>query len=335
MNEHNPAVSVLLPVHNGEKYLDQAIESILSQTFQDLELLVADDGSEDRTWQIASGYKDPRIRLFQNESNLGIAETLQGMILESRGKYIARMDADDISLPKRLEKQVAFLESHPKTGLLGTGIRKIINTGEMLKQTWLYPGGNPKLQWLLFFRNPFAHPTVMVRRELLVQVGGYRHRPAEDFDLWERLSWITGLDNLQEALVILRKHQSNLTVTKLDLLQRDSEEITLRRIEKWLEPTDIQYSPTKSDKKWPLGSNSMPEMAAVIDKLMNSFVSKYKLSKQQQAEIQSEAAKVVLKAAIQHDGKFREKIGGIRKAHQYDPQVAFRLAHNFFSNVKR
>src|SRR3990167_9325600 len=119
----NPLVTVLMPVYNGKKYLKEAIESVLNQTFRDFEFLIIDDGSTDKSAEIIKSFNDARIRLERNVTNLGLIKTLNNGLTLSRGKYIARMDCDDISLPKRLSVQVNFMEKHPEIGICGSWVK--------------------------------------------------------------------------------------------------------------------------------------------------------------------------------------------------------------------
>jgi len=205
-------VTVLMPVYNGERYLGEAVESILNQTFYDYEFLIIDDGSTDRTAEILLSFHDERIRLVRNNTNLRLIATLNHGVEIARGKYIARMDCDDISHPERLEKQFQFMEVHPEIGVLGTGIQ-VINAVGKTGCKYTFPAEHEVIRWSLSFYCPLAHPSVMVRREVILRSGGYyQHmRHVEDYDLWRRLSAKTRLSNLTEALLYLRKHGSNIT----------------------------------------------------------------------------------------------------------------------------
>lgn len=205
-----PLVSVLLPVYNAESYVAEAIESILNQTYKNFEFIIVNDGSTDRSEEVILSFSDERIRYYRNEVNLGLIGTLNKSISLSSGKYLARMDNDDICLPERLAKQVAFLESHPEVGVLGTAFYNIDKTGEIFSET-AFPSQHILLCWSLCFFSPLAHPTVLMRRELVQREGGYKvgivH--SEDYDFWCRLSSKTKLSNLQDVLFKLRKHEMN------------------------------------------------------------------------------------------------------------------------------
>ena len=214
-----PLISVIMPVYNGEKYLRQAIESILAQTFSDFEFLIIDDGSSDGSAEILREYqvRDPRIIVHTQKENAGIITALNNGINLARGEYIARMDADDISLPERLERQVEFLETHPEVSVLSGSIQVIDQQGNRISTRNL-PRTKNLIIWSLCFFCPIVHPAVMVRREVLINIGGYRTvwSHAEDYDLWERLSGKTQFANLPQLILRLRKHKSNITVLHLD-----------------------------------------------------------------------------------------------------------------------
>jgi len=209
----DPVVSVLMPVYNGEKYLREAIDSILNQTHGDFEFIIIDDGSTDGTWAILNSYTDQRIRLVQNVDNLGHTKSLCKGLALAQGVYIARMDADDVSLPERLAKQVDFLKTHSEIGALGTGVQ-IIDVAGNTFQTLQFPTQHGVLKWCLCFFCPIAHPSVMLRREIVERVGGYNAnmKHAEDYDLWRRLSSVTRLSNLQDVHLYLRKHDANVSI---------------------------------------------------------------------------------------------------------------------------
>lgn len=208
-----PKVTVLMPVHNGERYLAAAIESILAQTFADFELLIIDDGSTDRSHEIARAYADPRIRLVRNTQNLRLIATLNRGLEEARGEYVARMDADDISLPGRLEAQAKFLDRYAGVGVLGAAVQTIDADGKP-NGVARFPLSHNLIRWTLCFQSPIAHPAAMMRKALVRRLGGYRSHAlhCEDYDLWWRASEVTQLANLGEVLLKLRKHGDNITV---------------------------------------------------------------------------------------------------------------------------
>ena len=207
-----PRVSVLMPVYNGEAYLQEAIDSILKQEFTDFEFVIINDGSTDHTAEIIQSYDDPRIRYFENEQNIGLVGSLNSGLKLVQSPYIARMDADDISMPKRFANQVDFLDAHPKVGVLGSAVKVIDGDGNS-SNIRRFPENHELITWSMFFDDPIAHPTVMMRRELLKRVRGYRADmlQAGDYDLWRRLSKVTRFSNLPNVLLFLRRHDTCIT----------------------------------------------------------------------------------------------------------------------------
>ena len=197
-------VTVLMAVYNGEKYLREAIDSILCQTFGDFEFLIIDDGSTDKSVEIVKSYNDQRINLALNEQNLGLAASLNKGIKLARGEYIARMDHDDISMPERLEKQVGFLDLNHDIGACGSWIETF---GDGKPQVCKYSTEPDVIKAKLFFFNTIAHPTVMIRKDLLLENKLYfipEYKRAQDFDFWQRCSFCFNIANIAKVLVKYR-----------------------------------------------------------------------------------------------------------------------------------
>lgn len=209
-----PEVTVLLAVHNGEKYLKQAVDSILEQTFADFEFLIVDDASSDRTPHILAGYQDPRLRIVRNETNLGLTASLNRGLKEARGTYIARMDADDISLNERLEKQLRCFVEQPGIGAAAGWAQKIDEHGKSLGR-WDSPHDPEEIYYLLNFRNCLTHSTMMFKRDIVLDIGGYdeRMRRAQDYELWYRLSKVTKIFQLKDVLVRWRQTGENISAS--------------------------------------------------------------------------------------------------------------------------
>lgn len=189
MAERRPKVTVLMAVHNGEDYLQDAIQSILSQTFRDFEFLIVDDGSTDRSREIVQSFRDGRIRLVETGRNIGLPAALNAGLREARGEYIARQDADDRSLPGRLEAQVALLDASPDIHAVGAWFQSIDGQGALFGCN-RPAGASPEIaEQLAAGLNPLAHGSVAFRRETVLDLGGYDERfwYAQDFDLWLRL----------------------------------------------------------------------------------------------------------------------------------------------------
>lgn len=212
----SPVVTVLMSVFNGEAYLKKTIESILDQTFSDFEFLIINDGSTDDTGAILEheAKRDTRIKVFEQD-NQGLVASLNFGLRKARGQLIARIDADDIAYPLRLEKQVAYMDDHPEILVLGSAITLIDEKGRTVKEI-NYPTGTNKVKSAMMLGSKLAHPAVMMRREQVIQAGAYREacRHAEDYDLWLRLLEIGKIDNLDEALLYYRQHDKKISVTE-------------------------------------------------------------------------------------------------------------------------
>ena len=213
-----------MPMRNAAPYLSKAIDSILSQSYRDFELLVVDDGSVDHSAQILASYSDPRIRQIRNDSPRGIEHALNRGWREAWGEFVARMDADDLSLPKRLERQVAFMDANPSVTACGTWLSL---TGSR-NGVWRYASEHEEIRCRLLFSSAMAHATVMFRKDPLDRLGeiystGYLQ--AEDYALWVRLAQHHRLANLSEVLYQYRFHEGQSGHREPDVRQTSSDRI--------------------------------------------------------------------------------------------------------------
>ena len=207
----NPAISVVMSVYNGETYLQAAIDSIFSQTFNDFEFLIINDGSTDNTRDILESLSDPRVRLF-NQENIGLTKSLNRGVKQAKGRYIARMDADDISDPHRFEKQFDFLEKNSEYAVVGSFV-KVINGRSKIVYTIEKPVGHNEIKEHLKQDNCIAHGSALFRKKCLFDVGLYDEsiRTAQDYDLFLRLSEKYKLANLPEYLYGWRQHDQGIS----------------------------------------------------------------------------------------------------------------------------
>ncbi len=213
---NSPLVTVLMPVFNAAQFLHQAIESILLQTFTDFEFIIINDGSTDNSEQIILGFNDPRIRYIKNETNLRLIATLNKGFALANGKYIARMDADDISLENRLERQVQFMEANTDVVMAGSWFESIGEVRKVVK----YESDINLIRFKLLYQTQFCHPTVIIRKSVLQQLDVlfdpvYLH--AEDYDLFSRLSYKFKVSNIPEVLLNYRVHATNVSVLYKDI----------------------------------------------------------------------------------------------------------------------
>lgn len=210
--QNKPVVSVVMSVFNGEPYLREAVESILNQTFRDFEFIIINDGSTDGSAALLESYQksDARVRVY-HEENRGVGESLNRGCGQAQGKYIARMDADDIALSDRLMRQVEFMEGHPEIDVVG-GAAEFVNPMGKSLVTVRYPETDHEIKSAFSRKNPLLHPTVLLRREVFVAVGGYRPVfKAEDYDLWLRIAEQGQLVNLGEVVLKYRIHPDQVT----------------------------------------------------------------------------------------------------------------------------
>jgi glycosyltransferase involved in cell wall biosynthesis len=208
----NPKITVLMPVYNCELYIREAVDSILNQTFADFEFLILDDASTDATVAIIKTYNDPRIQLIQKPQNSGYTNSLNNGLSIAKGEYIARMDGDDISLPERFAKQVAFMDANPEVVVCGCAFQ-ILGSDKISSGCEF----NDDIKLAMLKESCIGHPTAMIRKSILEKnniLYDNKMEPAEDYDLWVRLLSFGKLHNLQEILLYYRNHEQQISVTK-------------------------------------------------------------------------------------------------------------------------
>jgi len=210
-----PLISVILPVHNAEKYLVEALESLRYQTYPHFEVIAIDDASTDLSYRILRDYAkiDPRFKVFKNKTNLKIANTLNFGLTKTKGHLIARMDADDIAMPSRFKKQVNFLTRHPGVVVVG-GQCLTIDKDSHLTGKKLFPTNHIAINDLMFTANSLQHPSIMINRDLLPKdFAWYNPKliPAEDLDLYFRLGKFGLFANLNSTVLMYRQHGDSET----------------------------------------------------------------------------------------------------------------------------
>lgn len=263
-----PQVSVLMPVYNTASFLREAMDSILSQTFEDFELIVLNDCSPDNAEEVLDTYDDPRIVRYRGEKNVGLSNVLNVGLDMARGKYIARMDSDDISMPNRLQVQVDYMEAHPEVDLISVGMQ-LFGAKE---EVWIREQDPEKVKINALFHSPILHASSVWRKESFER-HGLRFRqemvPAEDYDLWTR-ALVKGLKlvNLPEILYKYRIHPSQVTLQtdKTSAKSREVQQQYLRAALPNLSEQDIKAFPKKL---WPV----------FLDNLKDGFFDKKLLAK--------------------------------------------------------
>jgi len=207
-----PQITILMPVRNAEAYIDAAVDSILRQTEPSFVLLVIDDGSTDRSVERVLARSDPRIRLVSDGQQRGVIDRLNWGLDNATTDYVARMDADDISAPDRLARQLRFMQEHPEIGICGSWYSGFSDTGTLWEAR--LPENHPGLVAMMPFASPLAHGSVLMRRSVLTRFG-LRYAPeavhAEDYDLWERAAAVTRLANIPAMLYAYRVHPGQVS----------------------------------------------------------------------------------------------------------------------------
>jgi glycosyltransferase involved in cell wall biosynthesis len=223
-----PLVSILMAVHDDTRFLREAVDSVLAQTLGDLELVLVDDGSA----LAVEGFEDARVRLVRNDRQLGLAASLNRALELAQGRYVARLDADDVAVPERLERQAERLRADPPVAVVGSAVVDLDEQGGQ-GRTHVMPSGATPLRWLALFSSPFFHPTVLVDREALDRYE-LRYDPefleSEDYDLWTRLFAYADGDNLREPLVLKRVHPGQASQRRREVQESFQRRVALREI---------------------------------------------------------------------------------------------------------
>lgn len=274
-----PKVSVIMPVYNAEKYLREAIDSILEQSFTDFEFIIIDDASKDSSVDIVKEYNDSRIQLYQNDCNMGVAATLNRGLYLAKGEYIARMDADDISLSERFEMQVKELDNDPMLGLCGSNVIVFSDTKQHYSEL---PLSHLDIQYTLFILSSFVHPVVMLRKSMLTELNLYyeeTYEGREDYRLWMQVG-LSGweMKNLEKPLLKYRVHSSQVTKKHDD--RQTEKHCELKRW--YLKKNNIEFSDKELEVlcKVSLGGVlesylEIKELKVVFEKIIKKYDSKY------------------------------------------------------------
>lgn len=227
-------VSVIMPAYQAEKYIDQAIQSIVNQSFTDWELIIVDNGSRDRTADLVAcrAANEPRIRLIAHHEPIHPSQSRNRAATVARGEFLAFLDADDIAYPQRLQKQVDYLEQYPQTGLVAHWLDIIDENGLPHPEQWVWrKEKDAHLPIFLLFDNAFALSSVMMRRSVWEQLGGFpKMRHCEDYALWSEASRITGLHILPEKLGARREYAHSLSRQESDEHQQQARQVIARNL---------------------------------------------------------------------------------------------------------
>ncbi|OYV93440.1 MAG: glycosyl transferase [Ferrovum sp. 37-45-19] len=213
-----PLISVIMPIYNGAADLRRALDTVLSQTFTDFEVIAINDGSQDETAELLNAVDDPRVKVV-HQANMGLAATLNRGLAMARGALIARQDHDDLSHPERFAKQVAYLNHNPQCILLGTAAEIWVGD-DPSGRAHDHPTDHALIAFDLLFNNPFVHSSIMMRRGAVLAIGGYTtdksRQPPEDYELWSRLARRGRVANLPERLLVYREVPQSISRTGLN-----------------------------------------------------------------------------------------------------------------------
>lgn len=319
---HTPLLSVVMAVYNGEPFLGEAVESILTQTFGDFEFIIIDDGSTDGTAARLAAYAaaDPRVRVV-TQGNQGLIASLNRGCALARGTYIARMDADDISAPERFARQLAHLTAYPEIDVLGTAMQRIDAAGQRLTvlENPVLPGF---LRWMLIFHCGISHSSVMFKRTVFEKVGGYDPAMAhvEDYDLWCRMSAFARLENLPDVLLYYRIHGASIGSTKASIMAEHALRVTARmmtlRLNRPVSPEAVSwFSPFH--RRHDAGATAA---AALLLELYRTAAADPALTAEEHRLIRRDAAQR-LSALLRGRMTLGEKAGVLARACCLDPLV--------------
>ncbi len=297
-----PNVSVLMSVHNGERYLAQSIDSLLEQTYQDFEIILIDDASTDSSPDIIQQYDVDNIKYIRNQENIGLTKSLNKGLELAQGNYIARMDADDVSLPKRFDEQVRFLDHHPEIGVVGSSCVLIDEENEPVG-TYQLPTNDLEIRWRCMLANPFAHPSVMVRKTVLDENGlryDESYRCAQDYELWSRLLLYTQGTNFEEPFLWYRTSGDMTTHMRKEQLI-NCHTIAYNAIQRFIPENDISYDEVFAlqrllvlkDDSWLSDRRMIFEYVDKYLKLLKQFLQQHPQDKNKKNLLENECSRLI------------------------------------------
>ncbi len=338
-----PFVSVIMAVYNGETNLRETVSSMLEQTFTDFEFIIVNDGSTDDTEHILARLTDPRIIVIHNEQNSGLAYSLNRGLERAQGKYIARIDADDLAVPERLEKQVAFLERHSEIGIVGNCCVVIDETGKRLGVA-RFPLKDLEIRWVSLLTNSFNHPSVMIRRDIFRQ-----HRltydptfqASQDYELWTRMLAYTRGANLEELLTIYRISNDSITTKHRSIQFRNQDVVILRTIRQQLPGFAISAEQVTQLRESFIGSirpkrefeTQRIMLAGLYLDLLAAFVKKYSDHPEMKVLKQRESLKIA--CMVLQLRYFSYWFPVLKKAVCLSPGIVYPLLQEIVKNVRR
>ena len=318
MTASPPLVSVILAAHDAERFLPLAVESVLRQTVADLELVVVDDASTDATPELLSGIDDSRLIVLRHGERLGLAACLNKALEHAHGRYVARLDADDVAVPRRLERQLARIGSSPPVAVLGGAALELDGAGRP-GALHLMPAGPAAVRWAALFSSPFFHPSVLVEREVLDEHGlryDAEYLESEDYDLWTRLLAVADGDNLPVPLVLYRVHEGQASRRRRDLQRELQLRVALREIAR----VAPELTPEQAELAWRVGAGEaivdvdLDDAAAASIELVRAFE---RTQPGDPRPARESAARALARVAARSRGSARGRV--LREALRLDP----------------
>ena len=332
MAKNSCGISIILPVFNCEKYIDKSINSILNQSYRNFELIIINDGSTDKSENIIKSFRDKRIRYYSQE-NQGLAKSINQGIKLARHEYIARQDADDISLPQRLEKQITYLQSNPNCNLLGTWA-KIINEDKITNRYLIHPSTNSGCVYKLLFDCCFTHTSVMIRKSIFKEVGTFNENndkvPPEDYEMWSRIAKKSNVANIPEVLVYFREHSSSMSYNKPLKLRYNAAKISIDNILYFSGQENYKIANSIATIYYGL-DNILDEKINFLEikNLLFSIIRKLEISKNDRNSFYMDTRKLILKLRI----KWFLNYIFIYKYYKVFKPIFIKLNQNIFYNM--
>lgn len=335
---NSPNISVVMPVFNCERYLEESIQSILSQSFTNFEFIIINDGSTDKSEEIIKSFQeqDERIELI-NQKNQGITKSLNTGIRFSKGKYIARMDADDISMDNRLSQQLNFLEKNDKIDILGSQALIIDENNQVVSNFKLQPTDDLLIKWELIFSTPLLHPSLMIRKSVFDRFDYYDNKVqfGQDLHLWRSLATRVKFSNLPIILVKIRREQTtknnlkiiNQSLTRISTLPSYLKEICGINF--------YDFSSSQLSKYFITGKPIISQInnyIRLLKKVKNGFIHKNDLFKNQIEEINKKVSFLILRSMSFNSFSFSYQVQLVKEAILTFPKIL--LKKEFWNNLR-
>lgn len=342
-----PIISVIMAVYNDEKYLREAVESILNQTYGNFEFIIFDDASTDNSANILKKFamQDKRVRLIINEKNKGLTKNLNVGLRLAKGDYIARMDGDDISLTERFEKQLKYFSNHKDIVMCGTWTYSIDENGKT-KSISKYPTGEREFFWSSVFRPSVAHPSVMIKREILSSHGlsyNENYRTAQDYDLWSRLQEFGAAGVLTSPELKYRSHTNNVSTLRKNEQRKNASDICLTNIKRHFfdfyethgtaqikQLTDFLFLSEKMNK------NQLSKSIKLILLLQNTYISKAKPTTKEKSSIKKLTIRWIIQGILnKQETNFSTKLYATILLTPYFVPIILELKDFFFRRIEK